>query len=46
MNVLGFIFYGEDIQQGGYYSRRYYKSYYNKYDYRRKPMVDDEIEDV
>ena len=37
MDVLGFVFYGEDIRQGGYYSRRYYKSYYNKYDYRRRP---------
>lgn len=37
MNVLGFVFYGEDITQGGYYSRRYYRSYYNKYDYRRHP---------
>ena len=37
MNVLGFVFYGEKINQGGYYSRRYYKSYYNKYDYRRRP---------
>ena len=36
MNVLGFIFYGENINQGGYYSRRYYRSYYNKYDYRRR----------
>lgn len=39
MDVLGFVFYGEDIRQGGYYSRRYYKSYYNKYDYRRRPEV-------
>ena len=37
MNVLGFVFYGEKINQGGYYSRRYYKSYYSKYDYRRRP---------
>ena len=37
MNVLGFVFYGEDIRQGGYYSRRYYKSYYDKYNYRRRP---------
>ena len=37
MNVLGFVFYGEIINQGGYYSRRYYRSYYNKYDYRRRP---------
>lgn len=36
MSVLGFIFYGENINQGGYYSRRYYKSYYKKYDYRRR----------
>lgn len=39
MDVLGFVFYGEDIRQGGYYSRRYYKSYYNKYDYRQRPEV-------
>ena len=39
MDVLGFVFYGENIRQGGYYSRRYYKSYYNKYDYRRKPVA-------
>ena len=37
MNVLGFVFYGESINQGGYYNRRYYKSYYNKYDYRKRP---------
>lgn len=37
MNVLGFVFYGENINQGGYYNRRYYKSYYNKYDYRKRP---------
>jgi len=39
MNVLGFIFYGENLTEGsysGYYGKRYYKkyyeSYYNKYD--------------
>ena len=37
MNVLGFVFYGENINQGGYYSRRYYKKYYSKYDYRKRP---------
>lgn len=37
MDILGFVFYGEDIRQGGYYSRRYYKNYYNKYDYRKRP---------
>lgn len=39
MTVLGFAFYGENINQGTYYSRgyyrKYYKSYYNKYDNRR-----------
>ena len=44
MDVLGFVFYGEDIRQGGYYSRRYYKSYYNKYDYRRRPESEKEEE--
>lgn len=34
MNVMGFIFYGEKIDEGGYYRRKYYKSYYSKYDYR------------
>ncbi len=37
MNVLGFVFYGENISEGGYYSRRYYKKYYSKYDYRKRP---------
>ena len=36
MNVLGFVFYGENINQGSYYRRRYYKRYYSKYDYRKK----------
>ena len=39
MNVLGFVFYGENINEGGYYSRRYYKKYYSKYDYRKRPDV-------
>ena len=34
MNLLGFVFYGERLRQGGYYSRKYYKSYYHKYDNR------------
>ena len=34
MDVLGFIFYGEKINQGSYYSKRYYdkKYYYSKRD--------------
>ena len=31
MNVLGFVFYGENLKQGGYYSRKYYRGYYHKY---------------
>ena len=31
MKVLGFVFYGEKINQGSYYSRRYYNKYYNSY---------------
>ncbi len=34
MEILGFVFYGENLRQGSYYSRRYYKSYYHKYDSR------------
>lgn len=33
MNVLGFVFYGENINQGSYYNKKYYKkNYYNKND--------------
>ena len=34
MNVLGFVFYGENINQGSYYSKKYYKKgyYYKKND--------------
>ena len=38
MNVLGFAFYGENVNQssyyGSYYRRKYYKNYYHKYDNR------------
>ena len=37
MNVLGFVFYGENIKEVGYYNRRYYNKYYSKYEYRRNP---------
>ncbi|MBQ6595014.1 MAG: polysaccharide biosynthesis tyrosine autokinase [Clostridia bacterium] len=36
MNVLGFAFYGEKLHQGSYYSRRYYRNYYHKYDTRSR----------
>ena len=32
MEILGFVFYGENIKQGGYYNRRYYKEYYKHYE--------------
>ncbi len=35
MNVLGFIFFGENVQEGSYHSRKYYTSYYHKYDYKK-----------
>ena len=31
MKVLGFVFYGEKVTQGSYYSKRYYNKYYNSY---------------
>ena len=37
MNVMGFVFYGEDIKEAGYYSKKYYSPYYSKYEYRRNP---------
>ena len=43
MNVLGFVFYGEEHAGGGHYGyyskryyRKYYKNYYSKYDNRSK----------
>ena len=35
MNVMGFVFFGENTEEGSYYSKKYYKSYYHKYDYRK-----------
>ena len=32
MKVLGFVFYGENLNQGNYYGHKYYKNYYKKYD--------------
>ena len=32
MEVLGFVFYGENLNREGYYSRKYYKKYYKGYD--------------
>ena len=42
MNILGFVFYGEDLKPGGYYNRKYYKNYYNGYDRHR--IVSDSID--
>ena len=36
MEFLGFVFYGEHLDQGNYYSRKYYRNYYRKYDNRSK----------
>lgn len=38
MNVMGFVFYGENIKEAGYYNRKYYNKYYSKYEYRRNPL--------
>ena len=46
LNLLGFVFYGEKIRQGSYYSRKYYHyrgyHYYHKYDTR--PLNDEDTE--
>ena len=34
MNVMGFVFYGEKINQDHYYREKTYKTYYSKYDNR------------
>lgn len=41
LNVLGFVFYGERINQGSYYSHRYYKEYYkyNGYEARKESDI-------
>ena len=36
MNVLGFAFYGEKLEDNRYYGRKYYKKYYSRYDNRPK----------
>ncbi len=38
LNLLGFVFYGEKLHQGSYYSRKYYRGYryYHKYDTRSR----------
>lgn len=51
MNVMGFVFYGENIKDAGYYNRRYYNKYYSKYEYRRNTMnaqavSQTEVEDI
>ena len=42
MNVLGFAFYGEKVDTNGYYSRKYRKNYYNKYDNRNRLAMEKE----
>lgn len=36
LELLGFVFYGEKLKQGSYYSRRHYKKYYNGYNHYDK----------
>lgn len=36
MNILGFVFYGENLKQGSYYSRKHYQNYYHRYDTRQQ----------
>ena len=41
MNALGFVFYGENLDEPGYYyNRKYYRGYYNKYDTRKNNTTD------
>ena len=37
MDVLGFVFYGENVEESYYHNRKYYKNYYSKYDTRHNP---------
>ena len=36
LELLGFVFYGEKLEQTRYYYNRYYHNYYRKYDTRKK----------
>ena len=36
MMILGFVFYGENVSRGSYYSKRHYKNYYHRYDTRSR----------
>ncbi len=42
MDILGFVFYGENINQGNYYSRKHYQGYYKQYDHRKPVTADAE----
>lgn len=34
MDVMGFVFFGEKVQENKYYSKKHYEKYYSKYDNR------------
>lgn len=36
MNVLGLVFYGENLHQGSYYGRKYYKKYGKNYEKKKR----------
>ena len=36
MNVMGLVFYGENIHQGSYYGRKYYKKYGDNYEKKKR----------
>ena len=39
MVVLGFVFYGKNVSDGGAFSRRYYRDYYHRYDTRNAAQL-------
>ena len=43
MDVLGFAFYGEDINQDSLFRKKYQKKYYSKYDYNHHPAAQPKI---
>ena len=39
INVLGFVFYGQNVSNDNYYSKKYYNRYMKNYDNSRKTLV-------
>ncbi len=44
MELLGFVFYGEHVRQGSYYSYRHYKGYYYHHSYDTRDQTENRLD--